>query len=88
MKEAIATQILLGLLLGHYVVFINGVSLKSEGGTWGGSLVSYYYFDICFILETSIVGRMHEVWNLPKIGIDDFNSISYTTIFTFESGKR
>jgi hypothetical protein len=40
MKEAIATQILLGLLLGHYVVFIDGVSLKSEGGTWGGSLVS------------------------------------------------
>ncbi len=40
MKEAIATQILLGFLLGHYVVFIDGVSLKSEGGTWGGSLVS------------------------------------------------
>jgi hypothetical protein len=40
LKEAIATQILLGFLLGHYVVFIDGVSLKSEGGTWGGSLVS------------------------------------------------
>ncbi len=40
MKEAIATQILLGFLLGHCVVFIDGVSLKSEGGTWGGSLVS------------------------------------------------
>jgi hypothetical protein len=39
MKEAIATQILLGFLLGHYVVFIDGVSLKSEGDTWGGSLV-------------------------------------------------
>jgi hypothetical protein len=41
MKEAIATQILLGFLLGHYVVFIDGVSLKSEGGIWGGSLVSW-----------------------------------------------
>jgi hypothetical protein len=42
MKEAIAAQILLGFLLGHYIVFIDGVSLKSEGDTWGGSLVSYY----------------------------------------------
>jgi hypothetical protein len=40
LKEAIATQILLGFLLRHYVVFIEGVSLKLEGGTWGGSLVS------------------------------------------------
>jgi hypothetical protein len=31
LKEAIATQILLGFLLRHYVVFIDGVSLKSEG---------------------------------------------------------
>jgi hypothetical protein len=42
LKEAIATQILLGLLLGHYVVFIDEVSLKSEGVTWEGSLVSLY----------------------------------------------
>ncbi len=42
MKEAIATQILLGFLLGHYVVFIDEVSLKSEGDTWGGSLVSIF----------------------------------------------
>jgi hypothetical protein len=40
MKEAIATQIFLGFLLGHHVVFIDEVSLKSEGDTWGGSLVS------------------------------------------------
>jgi hypothetical protein len=42
MKEAIATQILLGFLQGNYVVFIDGVSLKSEGDTWGGFLVSRY----------------------------------------------
>ncbi len=40
MKEAFATQILLRFFPGHHVVFIDGVSLKSEGGTWGGSLVS------------------------------------------------
>jgi len=40
LKEAIATQILLEFLLRHYVVFMDRVSLKSEGGTWGGSLVS------------------------------------------------
>jgi hypothetical protein len=45
MKEAIATQILLGFLLGHYVVFIDEVSLKSEGDTWGGSLVSCFHLD-------------------------------------------
>jgi hypothetical protein len=47
MKEAIATQILLGFLLGHYLVFIDGVSLKSEGGTWGGSLVSRTFNEGC-----------------------------------------
>jgi hypothetical protein len=46
LKEAIATQILLGLLLEHYVVFIDGVSLKSERDTWGGSLVSGYFVSV------------------------------------------
>jgi hypothetical protein len=41
LKETIATQILSGFLLGHYVVFIDGVSFKSEGGAWEGSLVSH-----------------------------------------------
>jgi len=40
LKEALATQILLEFLLRHYVVFIDGVLLKSEGGIWEGSLVS------------------------------------------------
>jgi hypothetical protein len=31
LKEAIATQILLEFLLGHYVVFIDEVLLKYEG---------------------------------------------------------
>jgi hypothetical protein len=42
LKEALVTQILLWFLLGYYVVFIDGVSLKSEGNTWGGSLVRRY----------------------------------------------
>ncbi len=40
MKETIATQILLGFLLVHYVVSIDKISLKSEGDTLEGSLVS------------------------------------------------
>ncbi len=46
MKEAIATQILLGFLLGHYLVFIDGVSLKLEEDIWGGSLVSQVHIEL------------------------------------------
>jgi hypothetical protein len=37
---SIATQTLSEFLLDRYVLSIDGVSLKSDGGTWGGSLVS------------------------------------------------
>jgi hypothetical protein len=40
LKKAIAIQILLEFLLDHYVVSTDGVSLKSVGGTLGGSLAS------------------------------------------------
>jgi hypothetical protein len=40
LKETIATQILLGFLLGHCIVSTGKVLLKSVRGTWGGSLVS------------------------------------------------
>jgi hypothetical protein len=70
MKEAIATQILLGFLLGHYVVFIDGVSLKSEGGTWGGSLVSLKLSPINRECETLIVDYLRESTLSQKLMIE------------------
>jgi hypothetical protein len=40
LKEAIGTQIRVGFLLRHYIVFTNKNSLRLEGDIWGGSLIS------------------------------------------------
>jgi hypothetical protein len=69
LKEAISTQIRLGLLLGHYVVFIDGVSLKSEGDTWGGPLVSKVPFGclpVSISLENTIYKNLEEYFMIIR----------------------